>query len=71
MPVRLCRMGRGLSIAVLPAQAGIPNGTEKTNPVAAALRGIPAYAGMTVEGMVGITIGRAGKDGYRWDGPPA
>ena len=35
---------------VIPAYAGIPNGNEKTIPLSATLRGIPAYAGMTVGG---------------------
>ena len=36
-------------LTVIPAQAGIQNGTEKTRPLPPRRRRIPAYAGMTVE----------------------
>ena len=44
---------------VIPAYAGIPNGTEKTIRLPAALYGIPAYAGMTVE-VAGMTVAICG-----------
>ena len=49
-----------ISYHVIPAQAGIPNGTEKTRPLPPNRRRIPAYAGMTV-GEAGRTVSEVGR----------